>query len=86
MGIGVSTGQALVGYIGSNERHEFTAIGDSVNISSRLCSLAKGGEVLASESTLQRAGPGFESEPMEVLQVKGKEHGVSTFRILSYKQ
>ena len=84
VGIGVNTGQAVVGYIGSNERHEFTAIGDSVNTASRLCGLARGGEVLASESTVRRAGPGFKVEPVSVLQVKGKEKGVPAFRVLDY--
>ncbi len=84
VGIGVNTGTAVVGYIGSTERHEFTAIGDSVNTSSRLCGLAKAGEVLASEATVKRAGPGFVVEPMATLQVKGKEKGVPTYRILGY--
>ncbi|MBL8910234.1 MAG: FHA domain-containing protein [Archangium sp.] len=84
VGIGVNTGQAVVGYIGSNERHEFTAIGDSVNTASRLCGLAKGGEVLASDSTIKRAGPGFRVEHVSVLQVKGKEKGVPAYRVLEY--
>ncbi len=84
VGIGVNTGQAVVGYIGSNERHEFTAIGDSVNTASRLCGLAKGGEVLASDVTVKRAGPGFKVEAVSVLQVKGKEKGVPAFRVLDY--
>ena len=84
VGIGVNTGPAVVGYIGSTERHEFTAIGDSVNTSSRLCGLAKGGEVLASESTIRRAGPGFRTEAVSVLQVKGKEKGVPTFRVVGF--
>jgi adenylate cyclase len=86
VGIGVNTGQAVVGYIGSNERHEFTAIGDSVNTASRLCGLAKGGEVLASDGTIKRAGKGFVVEPVSVLQVKGKEKGVPSFRVVDYKQ
>lgn len=85
VGIGVNTGPAVVGYIGSSERHEFTAIGDSINTASRLCGLAKGGEVLASESTIRRAGPGFKVEPVSVLQVKGKEKGVSSYRVLDYR-
>ena len=86
VGIGVNTGQAVVGYIGSTERHEFTAIGDSVNTASRLCGLAKGGEVLASEATIRRAGPGFKVEPVSVLQVKGREKGVPSFRVLDYEE
>src|SRR5262249_10775847 len=43
IGIGVNTGQAVVGYMGSSDRHEYPAIGDSVNPAARLCSLAKAG-------------------------------------------
>jgi adenylate cyclase len=81
VGVGVNTGQAVVGYMGSLERHEFTAIGDTVNTASRLCGLAKGGEVLATETTIQKAGQGFFAEALPVLQVKGKEKGVQTFRV-----
>ena len=56
VGIGVNTGQAVVGYMGSAERHEFTAIGDTVNTASRLCGMAKGGEVLATEARCARPG------------------------------
>src|SRR5205085_10322125 len=83
VGIGVNTGTAVVGYMGSSDRHEFTAIGDSVNTASRLCGLSKGSEILASENTVRRAGPGFVIEPVSVLQVKGKEKGVNTFRVVA---
>lgn len=79
VGIGVNTGQAVVGYMGSAERHEFTAIGDTVNTASRLCGLAKGGQVLATETTVRKAGEGFFADPLPVQQVKGKEKGVQTF-------
>jgi adenylate cyclase len=82
VGIGVNTGQAVVGYMGSTERHEFTAIGDSVNTASRLCGLARGGEVVATDSTVTKAGNGFDVEPLPVTQVKGKERGVQPYRVL----
>lgn len=81
VGIGVNTGQAVVGYMGSSERHEFTAIGDTVNTASRLCGVAKGGEVIAAASTVQKAGGGFDVEQLPVTQVKGKERGVAIFRV-----
>ncbi len=82
VGIGINTGQAVVGYMGSKERHEYTAIGDSVNIASRLCNLAKGGETICTETTLKKAGQGFRVEEMSLAQVKGKEKGVPTYRVV----
>nr|WP_239578152.1 adenylate/guanylate cyclase domain-containing protein [Archangium primigenium] len=81
VGIGVNTGQAVVGYMGSTERHEFTAIGDTVNTASRLCGLARGGEVVATDSTVFKAGTGFDVEPLPTTQVKGKERGVQPYRV-----
>src|SRR5499433_86750 len=81
IGVGVNTGQAVVGYMGSTERHEDTAIGASVNTAARLCGLAKGGEVLATEFTVKSAGPGFEAIALPIAQVRGKEKGVLIYRV-----
>jgi len=86
VGIGVNSGQAVVGYMGSADRHEFTAIGDCVNTASRLCGVAKGGEVLAADTTVSRAGPGFHVEAMPLAHVRGKERAIQTFRVVGIEE
>jgi adenylate cyclase len=86
VGIGVNSGQAVVGYMGSADRHEFTAIGDCVNTASRLCGVAKGGEVLAADTTVARAGPGFHVEAMPLAHVRGKERAIQTFRVVGIEE
>jgi len=79
-GIGINTGQVFAGNIGSDKRLEYTVLGDPVNIASRLCSNAAGGEILVSEPFYRalRAPPAAEKLD---LKVKGKEKEVPTYRI-----
>ncbi len=73
IGIGLNSGLAVVGAIGSKQRLDFTAIGATVNIAARLCGVAKGGEVLSSNETLMRAGAGVTSEARPEVVLKGIE-------------
>ena len=81
VGIGLHTGVATIGYIGSDRRSEYTAIGDTVNLASRLESCAKGGQILISEATAQASGEMFQLIPQEPLGVKNRVQPVSLFEV-----
>jgi adenylate cyclase len=82
VGIGLHTGEATVGYIGSDRRSEYTAIGDTVNLASRLESNAKGGQILVSESTARAARTSYELIPRESITVKNRVQPVPLFEAL----
>src|SRR2546423_6783462 len=81
VGIGMHTGEAIVGYIASELRSEYLAIGDSVNTASRLESNAKAGEILVSEVTAQAARSRYKLAPREPISVKNREQPVPLFEI-----
>jgi adenylate cyclase len=83
LGIGINTGLAIVGNIGSKQRMEFTAIGDSINLAARLEQATRDREVdiLVSEYTYVAARSRFPFEPSGEIAIKGKTESVRTYTI-----
>jgi adenylate cyclase len=81
VGLGLHTGEATVGYIGSERRSEYTAIGDVVNTASRLESNSKGGEILISDATANAAGGRYKLKPREPINVKNRQQPVVLWEI-----
>ena len=81
--VGVNTGPALVGNIGSAEMRHYTAIGDTVNLAARLESAAPHGQVVISGATLDALGDRATVEPLGEITVKGKAEPVRAYVLRS---
>ncbi|MEE9419668.1 MAG: adenylate/guanylate cyclase domain-containing protein [Desulfatiglandaceae bacterium] len=82
MRIGLNSGNVVVGSIGDDLRMDYTAIGDTTNLASRMESMAKPGQSMVSENTYTLAKDFFEFESLGKVEVKGKEELQEAYRLL----
>lgn len=80
--IGINSGEAILGNIGSPVRMDYTAIGDPVNIASRLQSVAEINTVVVSRSTRDMLGNAFQLTDLGMIQLKGQSRPIEIFQVL----
>ncbi len=82
IGIGVNTGEMVIGNIGAKQRMNYTVIGDSVNVAARLCAVAQGGEILITEKTYAEVKKLVKVKELEPVRLKGKAKSVQVYRVI----
>lgn len=85
LGIGICSGPAVIGNMGSKQRQEFTAIGDTINTASRLSGITEGGQIVITESTYKLIKDKVNCKKLPSIKVKGKEKELVIYEVLSLK-
>jgi adenylate cyclase len=86
VGIGLKTGVVVAGNIGSQSKMEYTVVGDSVNIASKLNGFAMPGEIIADESVCYRLKDRLDYTALAPQKIKGRTEPVQIFKILGFKE
>ncbi|MFC2061637.1 CHASE2 domain-containing protein [Elusimicrobiota bacterium] len=86
VGMGLNTGDVVVGNMGSDQFADYTVIGDNVNLSARLEEIAGKGQILITEATYQEVKDIIEVKKLEPLKVKGREKAVQVYEVEGLKK
>ncbi len=81
VGIGIATGELIIGEMGCPQRADYTVIGQAANLGARICSAAKAGEVLISQETYNSIQDRIEATPITNLQFKGVNRDITVYRV-----
>jgi adenylate cyclase len=81
IGVGINTGNVITGSIGSTRALQYTAIGDAMNVASRLVNVASSGEIIISENTYRHIVGRVEATALPPVKVKGKAEELKVYRI-----
>jgi len=84
-GVGIHYGEAVLGWIGTEKRLEYTAIGDSVNTTKRIQENAAKNQILISREAYERVQDEIEAKPFVPLSVKGKTQPLEVYEVLGIK-
>ena len=85
-GVGIHYGDAVIGWIGTEKRLEFTAIGDSVNTAKRIQENSGKNQILLSRAVYERVKDEVEAKPCPPLTVKGKAQPLDVYELLGLKK
>jgi adenylate cyclase len=85
IGIGINTGNVITGSIGSTRALQYTAIGDPMNVASRLCNKAEKGQIIVSEDTYRHVATRVVGVPLQAVQVKGKPDPLKVYAVTGFR-
>ena len=85
VGIGLNSGDVVMGNMGSQEQMNYTVIGDNINLTARLCSAAAAGQVVISKATADALGKEATLSKLESIKVKGKERLIEIYEASAVK-